>query len=308
MSTLVIMRGLPGCGKSTYAREWVGQDPDGRAEVNRDAIRLMLGGFVVGSSAQEKMVTTVSHNAMRDLLNAGTDVICSDTNIPMKYMRDLWKIGTETASDIEVIDMTDMDLDVVLARNAARTDKAPVPVRVIRRMAESIRSQGGYPLPVPEPDSAGKAPEFYYGVPGLLEVDICDIDGTVASCQGVRSPYDYTRVAFDHPRKAVIDVLYSRASHGKGLIFMSGRPDINDVREQTLEWLYRYVKLPFEGLLMRPADRQQVNDSIIKRDLFDANIRGKYNIGVVFDDRDRVVHMWRRQLGLDCMQVNYGNF
>lgn len=312
MSTLVIMRGLPGCGKSTYAREWVGQDPDGRAEVNRDAIRLMLGGFVVGSSAQEKMVTTVSHNAIRDLLNAGTDVICSDTNIPMKYMRDLWKIGIETASDIEVIDMTDMDLDVVLARNAARTDKAPVPVPVIRRMAESIRSQGGYPLPVPEPDSAGKAPDFYLpriDLFGAQEFDICDIDGTVASCEGIRSPYDYSRVSQDHGRQRVIEILRDRAFAGKGLIFMSGRPDVNNVREDTEDWLARIVRLPYAALYMRPADMQQVNDSVVKRHLFDTHVRAQYNLsGVVFDDRDRVVHMWRRQLGLDCMQVNYGNF
>jgi len=40
----------------------------------------------------------------------------------------------------------------------------------------------------------------------------------------------------------------------------------------------------------------------------DAHIKGKYTIRFVIDDRDRVVQMWRRELGLPCFQVNYGDF
>ena len=47
MPTLHITRGLPASGKSTWAREWVAEDPASRAEVNRDQLRLMMhGGFV----------------------------------------------------------------------------------------------------------------------------------------------------------------------------------------------------------------------------------------------------------------------
>lgn len=308
MAILVILRGLPGCGKSTYARQWVSEDPEKRAEVNRDAIRLMLGGYAVCTPAQEKMVTKVQHQAIKDLLKSGVDVISSDTNIAMKYMRELYKIANAVGADIIVKDMTDVPLDLVISRNANRKDKEPVPISVIHRMSQSVRKQGGYPLPLPDEDSAGKGPDFYYGAAGLPLADICDIDGTIASCEGVRSPYDYSRVKYDHSRDSVIDMLWDRHKAGKKLILMSGRPDINDVCRDTMEWLYAHNVPPFEMLLMRPADRQQINDAIIKRDLFDDNIRGKYNIGLVFDDRDRVVDMWRQQLGLNCCQVNYGDF
>jgi predicted kinase len=307
MATLVITRGLPGCGKSTRARAWVEKSPDTRAEVNRDAIRLMLGGYTVGTSDQEKMVTKIQHNAIRDLLKSGVDVVSSDTNLQTKFVRELVRIANTVGAEIEVWDMTDIPLDVVRERNKNRQDKAPVPDIVINRMNKIIKGNP-YPLPMPNVDSAGKAPDFYYGSAELPWADICDIDGTVASCEGVRSPYDYSRVSLDRPRRAVIEVLHDRYTSGRGLIFVSGRPDINDVRRDTEEWIRVNVGLPFEALYMRPGDRLQTNDSIIKRDLFDENIRGRYNIGVVFDDRDRVVDMWRKQLGLDCLQVNYGDF
>lgn len=307
MAKLVIIRGLPGCGKSTYAYRWVTESPNDRAEINRDAIRLMLGGYTVGSPEQEKMVTKIQHQSIKDLLKSGVDVISSDTNLKTGYVRDLVKIANNVGAEVEVVDMSNVPLATVLEQNRNRKDKAPVPERVIHQMNKIIQSNP-YPLPMPNVDSAGKAPDFYYGDIDLPEADICDIDGTIASCEGVRSPYDYSRVLFDRPRYAIIDMLYDRHNAGKKLILMSGRPDINNVRADTLNWLDTYVCLPFEFLAMRPADRQQINDAIIKRDLFDENVRGKYNIGLVFDDRDRVVDMWRRQLGLHCLQVNYGDF
>ena len=307
MAKLVIIRGLPGCGKSTLARKWVEESPDTRAEVNRDALRLMLGGYAVGSPAQEKMVTKIQHQTIKDLLKSGVDVISSDCNLQTKYVRELVKIANTVGAEIEVMDRSNIPLHTVREWNAHRTDKVPVPEHVINRMYKTIQGNP-YPLPMPNVDSAGKAPDFYYGEFGLPYADICDIDGTVASCAGVRSPYDYSRVAYDHSRNAIIELLHDRHKSGMKLIFMSGRPDINNVRRDTEEWLETHVGLPYEVLLMRPADKQQINDAIIKRDLFDDNIRGKYTIGLVFDDRDRVVDMWRNQLGLDCLQVNYGDF
>lgn len=308
MAELKILRGLPGCGKSTRAREWVNESPDTRAEVNRDAIRLMLGGYVVGSQSQEAMVTRVSHTTISDLLKSGVDVVCSDTNLQMKYVKDLYRIAMAQSAEVEVWDMTDVDLWTCLDRNNKRQDKAPVPVDVITKMYNRSVLGKEYPLPLPEEDSAMKGSDFYVGDIGLNWVDICDIDGTVADCKGIRSPYDYTKVLNDNPRAKIIDLLWSRNRDGVGLVFVSGRPDIDNVRADTEAWLAEHVGLPYRMLLMRPADRQQVNDAIVKRDLFDDNIRGKYNIGVVLDDRDRVVNMWRRQLGLDCLQVQEGSF
>lgn len=50
------------------------------------------------------------------------------------------------------------------------------------------------------------------------------------------------------------------------------------------------------------------DDRLIKRQMFEDVIRGTYYCDFVLDDRDKVVRMWREELGLTCLQVNYGDF
>ena len=49
-------------------------------------------------------------------------------------------------------------------------------------------------------------------------------------------------------------------------------------------------------------------DAIVKKEFFDTHIRDKYFVKYVLDDRNQVVDMWRLELGLACLQVNYGDF
>jgi hypothetical protein len=58
---------------------------------------------------------------------------------------------------------------------------------------------------------------------------------------------------------------------------------------------------------MRPEGDNR-KDSIVKRELFDTHVRNKFYIDFVLDDRDQVVDMWRNDLGLTCLQVDWGDF
>lgn len=62
----------------------------------------------------------------------------------------------------------------------------------------------------------------------------------------------------------------------------------------------------YHELLMRNKDDNR-KDSIIKKELFDKHIRGRYDVMFVLDDRNQVVEMWR-SLGLKCLQVENGDF
>lgn len=137
---------------------------------------------------------------------------------------------------------------------------------------------------------------------------LCDIDGTLA-LRGDRSPFDWARVGEDTANKPVITVARLLAARS-GLIFMSGRMD--QCRGETRLWLHTFVcdpslctcKMP----LMMRKDGDNRPDQIIKRELFERRIQGIYEIEGVLDDRDRVVKMWREELGLTCLQVAPGNF
>lgn len=45
MNRLIICRGLPASGKTTWAKEWVMKDPGNRVRINLDDIRSMLGKY-----------------------------------------------------------------------------------------------------------------------------------------------------------------------------------------------------------------------------------------------------------------------
>jgi hypothetical protein len=48
-------------------------------------------------------------------------------------------------------------------------------------------------------------------------------------------------------------------------------------------------------------------DSIVKKEIYDNDIKGKFDVEFVLDDRQQVVDMWR-EIGLKCLQVAPGNF
>lgn len=126
---------------------------------------------------------------------------------------------------------------------------------------------------------------------------ICDIDGTIAR-RGNRDPYDMTKVSEDTVNVPV--AIMVKALHGMGytVVFTSGRDDT--ARNATLQWLDDYVGVDGYDLMMR-AKNDTRNDAVVKREMYDI-ITTLYDVFVVFDDRDRVVKMWR-ELGLTCFQV-----
>jgi len=42
--------------------------------------------------------------------------------------------------------------------------------------------------------------------------------------------------------------------------------------------------------------------------MYERLVPGTYDVLLVLDDRNQVVDMWRKELGLTCFQVDYGDF
>ena len=304
MTHLLITRGLPGCGKTTYARAWVAEDREHRARVNRDDIRAMLddGQFVKGVT--EPRVLAARDAAILSLLSKGVDTICDDTNLPQRTARDLAKLAKRAGAELTVIDLTDVPLETCLNRNADRTDKNPVPETAIRDMHTRYLAGRSFPLPLPEePASDADGVARYEPKPGTPKAVLVDIDGTTA-LMAARSPFDETRVHEDRPNAPVIAVIRAMAAAGNAIVFLSGRTD--GCRDATCDWLSEHVGILFEGLYMRPAGDMR-KDATVKRELFDRHVRDRYDVVCVLDDRDQVVAAWR-ELGLTCLQVAPGNF
>lgn len=137
---------------------------------------------------------------------------------------------------------------------------------------------------------------------------IFDIDGTLADnshrSHWVKSkpknwPAYNKGMANDKPIPAVIGVL-EKLSGYTDIIICSGREDV--YQDTTREWLLRYIE-DYHKLYMRKA-KDYRDDCDVKRDML-REIEKDYEVLAVFDDRHKVVKMWREE-GLyvfDCNQT-----
>lgn len=138
----------------------------------------------------------------------------------------------------------------------------------------------------------------------LPKAIIVDIDGTLAKMTSERGPFDWMKVQTDLVNPPIRHIVNLYQSAGHEIILFSGRDSV--CRELTEQWLSDNL-IGYNQLHMRPQGDFR-KDAIIKRELFDANVAGKYDIQFVLDDRNQVVDMWRKDLGLTCLQVDYGDF
>src|SRR5690349_9542591 len=298
MTRLLITRGLPASGKTTFARKLQPQV----VRVNRDDLRRMLHGERLFTQRAEAQVTQAQRAAVEALLRAHADVIVDDTNLRAKTVREWAELAARHGATFEVHDFTDVPLEECLRRDAERPEDVRVGEAGIRRMHDRYLAGRNLPLPVPfvEPGGPGVV---YRPDPELPEAVLVDIDGTVALMTG-RSPYDWSRVGEDAPNPAVIAAVRAMHAAGNAIVFCSGRDA--ECREETEAWLELFVGVPYEALFMRPAGDSR-KDSIVKREIFDQQIRDRWRVVGVFDDRQQVVRMWRA-LGLTVFQVAEGDF
>ena len=293
MLELVINRGVPGSGKSTFANAWVNARPN-RVRSNRDDIRFQGYGVFFGPPIDENVVTRIQHAGIEAALSAGVSVIVDDCNIEAKFVKPIVAIAHKYGAEISV-KQHDVPVNVALERNSNRDRK--VPDEVIRKMHSRLKSVGD--LVIPEKPVLRS---YTNEMPNKEDAIMVDIDGTLAKMVN-RGPFDWKRVGEDNPVDEVIESISMYAMAGYKVIIMSGRDSV--CREETIKWLDEHF-VPWDALFMR-AEKDMRKDNIVKHELFWAHVANFYNVRVVFDDRQQVVDMWRA-IGLTCFQVAEGNF
>lgn len=134
MTELVALRGLPGAGKTTMAREWVSQDMDGRVRVNRDDLRGMLHAMLFTPDVTEQAMTAARDGMIREMLAHGISVIVDDTNLPRAAMDRLHQLARECGAKFTVLDLTHIPVETCITQDAERD--RPVGERKIRDLHE----------------------------------------------------------------------------------------------------------------------------------------------------------------------------
>lgn len=87
------------------------------------------------------------------------------------------------------------------------------------------------------------------------------------------------------------------------ILLVSGRTD--DLKEETIAWLEKH-SVPYHKLHMRKS-KDYRDDTVVKKEIFEGEIRPVFDVQFVIDDRAKVVKMWR-DAGLVCLQCDWGDF
>ena len=146
------------------------------------------------------------------------------------------------------------------------------------------------------------------------KIVIFDLDGTLALIDKRRALatkdgkmdwgifQDPDMIDLDLPNQPVINMAQMLHSQGFQIWILSGRSDVT--ADATFNWLEDNA-VPFHNIKMRPQKHLYMADNDLKQMWLDDI--GVNNVAMVFDDRQQVVDMWRKN-GLTCFQVADGNF
>jgi predicted kinase len=147
---VILTRGLPGSGKTTWARQVMAASPGMYKRVNKDELRVMLDGGR-WSPGNERFVEAVRDQIVVAAIAAGKHVIVDDTNLDPRHERHVRALVGGRAEVL--IEEFDVPLEECIRRDAARPE--PVGERVIRQMYEDFLAPAAVPPVVPPAAPAG---------------------------------------------------------------------------------------------------------------------------------------------------------
>lgn len=309
--TVIIMRGLPGSGKSSIAQTWAfGQEGEtGRAVISRDDLRIAFFGEEGALSSEKEMtISEAVEQAISSALARGIDVVVDATHLKRAHMMGVAKVAYTSGASIAVVNVS-VPAETCINNIAVRVSFGGRHVNsdVITDMNTRFSGWNEKKNNLTEKDLQDAKPNFApYRHNSVIDKPtvLFDIDGTLAKMvEGGRSPYDWHRVMEDAPNTPVINQLKINRAAGNEIVIFSGRSD--ECRKDTEAWLSRHG-IEYEALFMRKAGDNR-KDDIVKREMLEIVEKNYGPVVGIFDDRNQVVDMFR-SVGLTVFQVDYGDF
>ena len=333
---LIVLIGLPGSGKTEYAKQWINHAAEGLGRkvyrVSWDELRKFFGHTGAFNRLREEEMKKASIKHVEIAITCGgyQDVIIDNTNLS-DSTRNMWR-GVAQRLELEYVEHEiAVDVRTAVQRDEYRLGDAQVGRAVIERMAlfaGKIHFHPGFDLGYKNivlvdvdgtlADNTHRAhvvaPQKCVVCDGLKTVPIIREGQTNAKCvschgTGLRKKnwYEfYKGVSGDAPKQAIIDLVATLRAKGYIVCIVSGRPirflEL-EVGKQTVAWLKQHG-VRYDHIFMRqPADKR--DDTIVKKEILDK--LPKDRVAYVLDDRNSVVKMWR-DAGLTCLQVAEGDF
>lgn len=136
MKKIIILRGLPASGKSTYARNLAESEPNKYVIVNRDSIRKMCGKYWVPQ--RENYISAIEETMVIEALNHDYIPIIDATNLNPNYLEKWRDIANMYHGELEFI-FFNTSLQECIERDSKREGDNKVGEKVIIEFYEKYK-------------------------------------------------------------------------------------------------------------------------------------------------------------------------
>lgn len=290
MSKIYVLIGAPAFGKSVMARKMHEEDPT-KVIVSRDEIRASRGKYWI--EEQENYISDIEEFEIRSAIKHGLSPIIDATNLNPKTIDKWEKLSVELGVDLEKIFLPYIPFAEALARDIKRGQEGgrAVGEKTLRSFYKRYywdqyeKEMYGDKYPSSDPDNS------------LPPAVIFDLDFTIMYRQN-RGPFEYAKADTDKVDPKAKWMIQRWIDDGITIIFLTGR-DITDTSIkaiQTALGIDRIKKLsgayfPYEIFGRNEGDRR--SSVIVKKELYEKEVEGKYNVLMAFDDDQEVVNMYK---------------
>ena len=274
MRTLLLFRGAPGCGKSTYIDTY-GLRP---YALSADDIRLQcqsaqqnIYGEEEISQSNDKLVWKILFDLLETRMSKGEFTVIDATNSKTSEMNHYKQLAINYRYRIYLIDFTDLPIEECKRRNAQRTSLKRVPEAVIDKMYARFQNQSvPSMITVIKPHELNKI--FYHKI-DLSQynkiVHIGDIHGCNTALQSYFKEYSFSDNNFYIFMGDYIDRGIENAEVIKFLLTLINKKNVLFLEGNHERWLWYYAndKRPKSKEFEFNTRRQLEDSGIDKKDI-----------------------------------------
>lgn len=294
---LILCRGIQGSGKTTWARQWVAEDPKNRVRINNDDIRNMLGNYWVVE--REPLVSEMKQYLTQAAMDRGYSIVIDNMNLNPKEILFWKRIVDENNKDVDSykyeIEYKDffIPLEECIRRDAMRPN--PIGEKVIRETWKRYK----HFIQTSEVEKYVNNLRKYTGKPKCI---VIDMDSTMCF-NTTKRPWFGDGAAEgminDVPNTGMCDIV--RQLQEQYLVVVATGRDTTQA-EVTKEWLAKQGINVDEFYFRTNKDYRK--GVVVKKEQIEA-ILEKYDIVAIFEDCEPIVQMYR-DMGLTVLQPNKG--